>query len=142
MDPEAYAKHNKPEKGERLGVYRHPKTGEKLLATSHPAADAYVRQQWVYEGPLPSNEELRENTKSEPSEKVPSVDEVKKLRESLKAEKEARKAAEEAAKQAEAEAEQAKADAGAALQAAEEAEAKAKATSSDEKKTETGKENK
>lgn len=121
MDPEAYAKHNKPERGANTGVYKHPKTGEELHATSHSAADAYARQEWVYDRPLPTNQELREATKSD-QPKVPSVEEIKKLREELKAEKAARKAAEADAKAQKEEADQAKEDAGAAMQAAEEAE--------------------
>ena len=102
MDPEAYKKHNKPEHGAPTGIYKHPETHEELWCSSHPAADAVVRQGWEYDRPLPDNKELRELTKSD-QPTAPSVEEVKKLREELKAEKAARKAAEEAAEAAKAE---------------------------------------
>lgn len=104
MDPEAYAKHNKPEKGSKTGVYKHPDTKEELWCSSHPAADAVVRQGWVYDRPLPASEELRELTKSD-QPKAPSADEVKKLRAELKEAKEARAKAEAEAKQAQEDAE-------------------------------------
>lgn len=56
MDEDAYAKHNKPEKGQRPGVYKHPETNQELHAESFPAADAYVRQGWVYDRPLPKRD--------------------------------------------------------------------------------------
>jgi hypothetical protein len=124
MDPEAYAKHNKPESGAKPGVYKHPKTGEELWATSHPFADGLVHQEWVYDRPLPAAEELRELTKSvQPA--APSVDEVKKLREQLKEAKVAQKAAEAEAEAAKAEAKQAQEDAEAILEASKEDKANA-----------------
>lgn len=65
MDSDAYAKHNKPESGAKPGVYKHPNTNETLAASSFPAADAFVRQGWVYSGPLPkrdTNPSSTENT--------------------------------------------------------------------------------
>jgi hypothetical protein len=53
MDNEAYKKHNKPETGEPIGVYKHPDTNDELHITTFPAADAVVRQNWVYDRPLP-----------------------------------------------------------------------------------------
>lgn len=53
MDEDAYAKHNRPETGAKPGVYKHPETDEELQAGSFPAADAFVRQGWVYDRPLP-----------------------------------------------------------------------------------------
>lgn len=107
MDPEAYAKHNKPENGAKIGVYKHPATKEELWCQTHPYADAVVRQGWVYDRPLPSAENRRELTKSD-QPKAPSVEEVKQMRadmaelKQLRAEKAAREKAEAEAKKAEA----------------------------------------
>lgn len=59
MDAEAYAKYNKPEDGARPGVYVHPDTKDELVADSFPAADAVVRQGWIFDRPLPKGEERR-----------------------------------------------------------------------------------
>lgn len=56
MDDDAYAKHNKPESGAKPGVYKHPDTSEELHAASFPAADAFVRQGWVYDRELPKRD--------------------------------------------------------------------------------------
>jgi hypothetical protein len=53
MDDDAYQKHNKPESGAKPGVYKHKETEEELQASSFPAADAFVRQGWVFDRPLP-----------------------------------------------------------------------------------------
>ena len=58
MDPDAYKKYNKAESGAGLGVYKAP-NGEELWANSFPAADAFVRQGFKYDRPLPSAEERR-----------------------------------------------------------------------------------
>lgn len=108
MDPEAYAKHNKPESGAQPGIYKHANSQEELHAASFPAADAFVRQGWVYDRPLPKASDQRNVARSEPA---PSIDEVKKLRAQLKTEKAARAAAEAEAEQAKADAEKAKTEA-------------------------------
>jgi len=59
MDEDAYKKYNRPESGHGVGVYKHPDTKEELWASSHPQADAMVRQGWVYDRPLPAANERR-----------------------------------------------------------------------------------
>lgn len=102
MDPEAYAKHNKPETGGRLGVYKHENTEEELHCQSFPSADAAIRQGWIYSRPLPTAEEQRKVAEAAAKTDTPttSTNEVKQLRKQLKAEKEARATAEAEAKQA------------------------------------------
>lgn len=57
MDEDAYKKHNKPETGAQPGVYKHPDVpGEELHPTNFAAADAVVRQGWVYDRPLPQRD--------------------------------------------------------------------------------------
>lgn len=56
MDEDAYKKHNIPETGANPGVYKHPDTKDELHVTTFPAADAVVRQGWVYDRPLPKRE--------------------------------------------------------------------------------------
>lgn len=56
MDSDAYKEHNKPETGAKPGVYKHENTKEELHASSFPAADAMVRQGWVYDRPLPARD--------------------------------------------------------------------------------------
>ncbi len=58
MDPEAYAKYNKPEVGGKMGVYRAP-NGEELWAENGPSADAMLRQGFVFVRELPSAQERR-----------------------------------------------------------------------------------
>lgn len=60
MNNDAYIKHNRPEDGGKLGVYRHPDSGETLPADSFAQADAYLRLHWEYVGPLPSRLEVAE----------------------------------------------------------------------------------
>lgn len=101
MDPDAYAKHNKPEEGARVGVYKHPNSDEELWAENFPAADAFVRQGWKFDRPLPSAEERRQmqaelDAKAE-AERPLTVEEAKALREEIKQAKEAQAAAEQAA---------------------------------------------
>lgn len=58
MNEDAYKQHNKPETGARPGVYTHPDVpGEELHASTFGAADAFVRQGWVYSKSLPSRTE-------------------------------------------------------------------------------------
>lgn len=54
MDSDAYAQHNKPEKGAKPGIYRHPDTDKTLEVSEFPAADALVRQGWVFDRPAPT----------------------------------------------------------------------------------------
>lgn len=63
MDQNAYKKNNKPEDGGKIGVYKHVESGETLPAESFAQADAFIRQGWVYEGPLPSRLEVAERDK-------------------------------------------------------------------------------
>ena len=64
MDEDAYKKHNKPESGAQPGVYKHPDSSEELHAASFTQADAFVRQGWVYDRPLP-----KRDTKEQTNEK-------------------------------------------------------------------------
>lgn len=57
MDQDAYKKHNQPEKGAQPGIYKFPGNNEELWAETFPAADAFVRQGWKYDRPLPSAED-------------------------------------------------------------------------------------
>lgn len=56
MDEEARKKHTKPETGAAPGVYKHPDTKDELHASSFTQADAFVRQGWEYDRPLPKLE--------------------------------------------------------------------------------------
>lgn len=143
MDPEAYAKNNKPENGSKVGVYKHEATSEELWASSFPQADALVRQGWVYSRPLPSAEELRQadlkaSRAAEAAKKAetPDADTVKKLRAELKDAKAAKATAEAAQAEAEAETKQAQEDAEAALKVAAEAEKARTDANKNDKETE------
>ena len=57
-DPEVLKKYNKQESGSGIGVYKFPGNDEELWCTSHPQADAAVRQGWVFARALPTTQEI------------------------------------------------------------------------------------
>lgn len=61
MDEDAYKKHNQPERGAAVGVYKHPDSKEELHAASFTQADAFVRQGWVYDRELPKRDTKETN---------------------------------------------------------------------------------
>lgn len=49
MNEDAYKKNNKPEQGAKPGIYKHELSSEELEVATFPAADALVRQGWVFD---------------------------------------------------------------------------------------------